>query len=97
MFCNVGVEFQRIYAENSVKTEDAIMLLVQFACSCFPSFMNIHRFVFQAINRAGISSNYTFMCFGVDRTPPTGGHVMDGHKSNVSVNLKVKLNAYNNV
>ena len=32
----------------------------------------------QAINRAGLSSNYVFAEFGIDQSPPTGGHVMDG-------------------
>ena len=32
----------------------------------------------QAVSGAGLSSKYVVLEFGVDRTPPTGGHVMDG-------------------
>ena len=86
MFCNVGIEFQRIYADNSVKNQRR----QQLACLLFRFVVYDHiliylnKIIFQAVNRAGISSNYTFINFGVDRTPPTGGHVMDGLKSNVS-------------
>ena len=41
--------------------------------------------ILQAVNRAGLSSHFAFYKFGVDRSPPTGGHVMDGFAENVSV------------
>ena len=39
------------------------------------------------MNRAGLYSEYAVIQFGVDHSPPTGGHVIDGLVTNSVRNL----------
>ena len=45
-------------------------------------FHYLYELLVQAVNRAGLSSLLAVMKFAIDRSPPTGGHVLDGLENN---------------